>query len=353
MRNFPAQCLTLFACVVIALTLYVPIAPAAEKAPTTLPAGLHDRIVARYINGTWEELGKELSIEAKNIGALPAAQKADADYIRKAMAECRPAWWKLCKAGQKIKFRPAPWGHSLSGTYDPEAKIIRLDFYNGSPSVTFGWNAANMDNLAVEGELPFTKGETVDLDIWTAIGSAESWIDVPPRVQLNMTEAARSGLNRFLDCRGNICGAYYATPGARRLAIWNGISGWSHEYDKSVTNMSRKTVGALFAAEVLGHRQIYVSIPRPEEPPADGAESKMVWQLQEWIRYHEIPFAEDRAFRDALKAFATTNDARVRATGKLTLPNGLAMSLDPEADKPLAVQRDKWIKAQYAKAPAR
>ena len=120
-----------------------------------------------------------------------------------------------------------------------------------------------------------------------------------------------------------------------------------------MTNMSTKTVGALFAEEVLGHPKIYPSIPKPEEPPADGSESKMVWQLQEWIRGHEIPFAEDKAFRDALKAFATVNDAKVRTTGKLIFPNGMMMSLDPEADKPLAVKRDQWIKARYAKAPAK
>ncbi len=115
--------------------------------------------------------------------------------------------------------------------------------------------------------------------------------------------------------------------------------------------MSRKSVGIGFAAEFFSHPQAYPTLKLPEEPPADGAESKMIWSLQEQIRFHPLTFAEDRALRESIRAFAAANasEPKIRATGKVTLPNGLFLSLDPEADTPLSRERDAWIKARYQK----
>ena len=118
----------LLTCGVALLILRPSFLSAAEKAPATLPAGLHDRIVAQYMNGTWDELTKEMMSEAKGIGALPPAQKANVDYIRRTIAESRPAWWKQCKAGQKFRFHPAPWGKTLFAIYDPAAKMSSTQF---------------------------------------------------------------------------------------------------------------------------------------------------------------------------------------------------------------------------------
>jgi len=309
-------------------------------------------IVSQYLQGNWDELAGELKTRSREIAALPAAQKADVEYIRRAIGECRPEWWAQCKSGRLSKFRPVVWGRSISATYDPDAKSeLAITYLNGGPSVTIKWPAADMDNPGIEGELKFTKGEHVDLDIWRRLGTAQSWGPIPPRSQLNLTEPERKQLTRYLAFRGNVAGAYYATPRARRLALWEGISGWSHEYDKAAMYMPMRAIGILFAAEVLGHPETYPSIKWPEEPPADGAESKMIWALQEWIRYHELPLSEDKALREAFKAFAAANEGRTRQGGIVTLPNKLTLSLDPEADKPLSVLRDAWIKDRYAKTP--
>jgi hypothetical protein len=225
---------------------------------------------------------------------------------------------------------------------------LSMAYLNGTPIATAKWNAADMDSPAIKGELEFTQGEHVDLDIWRSLGNAQSWGQIPPRQQLNLTEPQQKQLRRYLLFRGNVAGAYYATPRARRLALWEGISGWSHEYDKAGMYMPMRAIGILFAAEVLAHPETYPSVKWPEEPPADGAESKMIWALQEWIRYRELPLSEDRALRDALKAFAAANEGRTRQSGIAVLPNKLTLSLDPEVDKPLSVLRDKWIKDRYA-----
>jgi hypothetical protein len=45
----------------------------------------------------------------------------------------------------------------------------------------------------------------------------------------------------------------------------------------------------------------------------------------------------------------TTNDLTVLKTSKVTLPNGLAYSLNPELDTALREKRDAWVKTQLAK----
>jgi hypothetical protein len=346
---FPSS-LVLRVCAAL-LALFVPVtARAVVDAGGGASGGLYTEIVTQYLNGKWDEVNGEFTRDAKGIIALPAAQRADVEYIRRTIPECRPAWWQQCKAGQMVKFRPVVWGHAIAATYDPAAKGgLRIDYVNGVGSVVLNWNAADMDNPAVAGELEFNKGEQLDLDIWTNFGTAHSWAAIPPRAQLNMSEQEKVQRDRYLAFRGNITAAYYATPRARRLALWQAVSGWSHEYDKSQTVMSVRALGILFAAEVLGHPQTYPSVKWPEEPPADGAESKMIWALQEWIRHHELPLAEDKALREAIKAFATANEGKTRQTSKATLSNGLSLSLDPAEDQPFSVQRDAWLKAQYAK----
>lgn len=313
------------------------------------PPDLHAEFVSQFLHGDWDDLAAALKSHTRELAALPATQKSDIDYIRRTIFECRPAWWDECKAGKLDRFRPIVWGRSIAATFDPSAQSnLSITYANGSPQITIKWNAAAMDSPIIKGELQFTEGEHTDLDIWRNLGSAESWAQIPPRAQLNLSEAEHKELSRYLSFRGNLAGVYYATPRARRLALWEGISGWSHEYDKAGMYMPMRAIGILFAAEVLGHPKTYPSVPWPQEPPADGAESKMIWELQEWIRYHELPLNEDRALREAFKAFALANESHTRQTGLAVLPNKLTLSLDPDQDKPLSVLRDKWIKQQYA-----
>jgi hypothetical protein len=325
-------------------------ARAAEPATAPVRLGLHDRIVAGYMAGQFDELMADIVTNIKEVSLLPAAQKADVEYIRKAVGECRPAWWKVVKPGAVVRFRPIVWGQTLNATFDPDEKqpeIRMTSAGGGAANLILRWPAQDMDDPATVGELPFTKGENADKNLWNILGEAAGAANLSVRYQANLKEADMPVHMRYLDFRGRLASAYYTTPRARRLVIWEGISGWSHEYDKQPNRIARRTIGILFAEEVLAHPDIYTTVPRPQEPPADGAESKLVWELQEHIRSHDLSLAEDKAFREAVRAFATLNEVKVRATSKAMLPNGQAFSLDPDADKPLETLRDAWIKSQY------
>lgn len=324
-------------------------APPARADTDAAAPDFYTRAVSQYLDGKWDELGATLKSHARELSKLLPAQKADVESIRKAIQECRPEWWAQCKAGRVTRFRPVVWGHAIAAIYDPSAQSnLAISYLSTGPVITAKWDAAAMDDPAIAGELEFSRGEHVELDVWRNLGTGQSWGLIPPRGQLNLNESEKKQLNRYLAFRGNVAAAYYATPRARRLALWEGISGWSHEYDKTGKYMPMRAIGIFFAAEVLGHPKTYPSVKWPEEPPAEGAESKMIWELQKWIRYHALPLAEDRALRDALKAFAAANESRTYQTGVVTLSNKLTLSLDPDADKPLNELRDKWIKERYA-----
>jgi hypothetical protein len=324
---------------------------AAAAAPATLPAtGFHDQVVSEYLDGKWEKLETDLAA-TKDPAGLSAADRADMETIRRAMGECRPEWWKLIKAGKRVNFRPVVWGHAFGATYDPQIKTSVLLNYVGTEShVTVKWDVADMDNPA-QAEHGFTKGELNDMVVWLNLGMAQSWADIPIDSQVNLNADARVRLNCYLQFRSNVAGACYGNPRARRWALWLDLAAWEEKYAKMEGVMGRRAVGAMFAAEVVAHADHYPSIRLPNSLPDQGAEEKLANQLRPWIEKHGMTLAEDQSLRDALKAFAAANTGKVRQTAMVTLPNGLTVALEPDADKKDAEKRDAWLKAHLTKTP--
>jgi hypothetical protein len=311
---------------------------------------LHDQIVQEYLDGNADQAESDLA----SLGKRPVASKSggepdDLDSIRHALAECHPTWWTQVKAGKKLVFRPMVFGKSLPVTYDPAGKVgIQLNYLNNNASVTVTWPADEMDSPA-KAEHGFTKGELNDLFIWQNLSTAFSWTTIPLRSQMNMTEDAKQLFSRYLEFRANVGGDYYTLPRARRWAIWLQCAAYLNEYAKMQGVMSRKAVAAMVIAEIVGHRERYPSIQIPGGMPEDGIEAAIADQLRHWLEKHPLTLAEDRALRDAVKAFAAANTDSVRVSGIVKLPNGLTADLDPEKDKDLSPKRDAWLAAQKSK----
>src|SRR5579862_1819085 len=179
------------------------IAPAIVRSaePATAPSGIYDQLVQQYMQGRWDDILTELVDQKKEIAALPAAQRTAIEGIRKAIAESRPAWWEVCKRGGRTQFRPMVWDMTLPTRFDPFAKTsVQINFVNGDPSLVVKWDVADMDNPA-QAEHGFTKGELNDLDIWSTLGTAQAWANIPLRLQSNLDEAGRANLSRYLGFR--------------------------------------------------------------------------------------------------------------------------------------------------------
>jgi len=316
---------------------------AGEPAAAQLPEG-YDQIVADYLSGNWEILEKSIAPTNKSLNKLTSSQNLDIKYIRESLAECRPPWWKLCKANQEINFRPSIWGKTMIASFDPGAKNnLNINFTNGQASMTFMWAPQDMDNPA-EAEHGFSKGDLCDLGIWQLIGSAEALAIVPLQQQVNLADAAKLKLQRYMDFNGNFTGIYYATPKARRWGLWLDCAGYLNKYAALATVNSRKALGSMFLAEVVANRAKYPSIKLSETLPDDKIEENLCLALKNWIEKNPWTLAEDRRIRDEIKAFGASNQKDLLQTNRVRMPNGLMMSLDPAADGANQPARDDWLK---------
>jgi len=94
-------------------------APAASPGA---PGDVYARLMAAYMDGRMDDVETELRTSGAQVLRLPQAQQADVAYLRQAMAECRPPWWRACKAGRKTVFQAEVWGRKINAAYDPAGK---------------------------------------------------------------------------------------------------------------------------------------------------------------------------------------------------------------------------------------
>lgn len=332
------------------MVLHPAFAADSPKGNEAKSSDLYARISQTYLDGNWEELEKALAVPSKEIEALSPAQQADVAYIRGALAQCQPAWWKQCKKAKKVEIRPVVWGHSLKLWYDPAGKEgVEMKSAGAVKVLTVSWSVADMDNPE-PAEHGYSKGDLCNLGAWTTLGIAMVWSQTSPQALNNPNEQDKLRLTRYQEFRGHLTGLYYGTPKARRWGLFLYLLSWMEKYSQMPAVGSRKAAGSMFLAEVLANPAKYPSIPLPAALPEDGAEEKLAEHVRSKIERHGWTIAEDKALREAIKTFAAANETGILQTQKAALPNKLAVSLDPEADKTLRPKRDAWLKSQFDKA---
>jgi len=321
---------------------------AAADVPATAPAPTHDALVTMYLDGKWDDLEKALATVKD--AALPPAERAENLIIRQALAECRPPWWKTIKLGKKVPFSPRLWGRGMTATYDPAATNLQLSVNNGQVTATLGWPVADMDNPA-QAEHGFTKGELLDLGIWNTLGTADAWGSIPVSEQANLDDPGKLRLGLYGDFRGDLSGVFYGSPRARRWGLWLYLAMYMDKYKDMQIVASRRAVAILLITEVVSHPEKYPTLKLPADWK-DSSESKIADKLRAVLEKTRLPLPEDKALRDALKAFATANELPAFRTNEATLPNKLKASFDPKLDEPLRTKREAWIKDTLTKAAA-
>jgi hypothetical protein len=322
----------------------------AAKSDAAKSSEIYERISQAYLDGNWDELEKILGDSSKELEALSASKQADVSYMRSALAQCRPAWWNQCKKGKKAEIRPVVWGHTLKLWYDPAgSEAIEMKSAGAAKALSVTWPAADMDNPE-HAEHGYSKGDLCNLSAWSRVGIAMVWSQIPAQTLANRSGQDKLRLDRYQEFRGNLTGLYYGAPKARRWGLFLYLLAWMDKYSQMPAVGSRKAAGAMFIAEVVGNPGKYPSITLPKDLPADGAEGKLAELIRNKIEKHGWTIAEDKALREAIKSFATANESGVLQSQKATLPNKLTVLLDLEADKPLRVKRDAWLKSQFDKA---
>jgi len=317
------------------------------------PVDPYPQLTDAYLEGKWDDLETMFATPTPELQAVPATKQPELIYIRHTLSECRPPWWKRCKAGEKFAFTQDVLGHSVRATFDPNGKsAFQFSSSNNAGSVALTWPAADMDNPA-PAEHGYSKGDLTDLSIWSTLGMADAWSGVSVQTQASLKEDGKLLFQQYLDFRGDVTGVYYGTPRARRWGLWLYLAMYMDKYAKMPIRSSREAVAVMFMSEVVANPARYPSIKLPATLPPEAAEEKLAGDLRGWIEKHGWTVAEDKSLRDAIALFATTNTRQFNQSGKVTFANGLVFAFDPEKDKAFRPKRDVWFKSKLdAASPA-
>lgn len=323
--------------------------PAEKASPGGAAGELHSRICENYLQSKWDDLDKDLRAPAAEFASMTVAQKADVDYVRQVLAECRPAWWMECKAGKKLQIRPVLWNTRLNVMYDPNSANINFSGFGPDTLLTVGWKPSEVDNTA-HAEHGFSKGELQTMSIWGALGMGQAW-GTATSGAIGNDEKTRAHLSKYLAFRNNVSSIYYGTPRSRRWSFWLYLAAYMDKYSKMPEVECRKVIGSMLFAEVLANPAKYPSLTPPAKMPADKLDAKLADHYRLFVEKRSWTLAEDKAIREAVKAFANSNEKDVFKTGKVQLPNGLTHLLDSTAeDTPYREKREAWIKTHLEKA---
>jgi len=342
-----------------ALLLLLAGAAAAAAAPgKSAPAegkgdDLYARITAAYMDGNLEELAKAFSVRPVEMTKLSRTQRADVDYIRQAMAECCPAWWNTLKAGKKATVQAVLWGRTVNVTCDPDAKG-QTQFKAGDPKVdlTVGAEVTALDSPDT-GEYGFLRGDLAGLGLWQNLSGAAGLSNLTPKQMVIIGEKDQLRFGLYVAFRGNLGALYYGTPPIRRWGLHIYLAAYMPEFGQGDAAAARRAAAAMFLVEMLRSPSTYPSLPLPDSLAAEDAEAKLAVHYKFMIKRDSAwTIAEDKAFRAAVKAFASANELKVLEAGKVTLPNNLTFAMMPGDDKQLQAQRDKFIKTVFDKIKA-
>ena len=321
-------------------------APAETTGADSAASALLQPLLDDYMAGKWDDVAAALQAHAAEYAKLPRPQMLDLLYLKAALHQCRPAWWKTCKAGEKFNFSAAVWNKQIDTTFDPAvSQGVQFQSVGGKVHLTVSWNVTEMDDPK-PAEHGFSKGELNQLTVWMALGTGEAWTELPKVAFLSTEGEQKVAMGRFLDFRGNVTGAYYSMPRARRWGFWLFTAAYMDKYAKIPTIMGRQALGAALLEEVAAHRALYPSIPLPEKVSAETAEKDVALALKAWIEKHPWTFAEDRSLREVIKRLATSNGKEVETSGMVALGNGLSMALDPQRDSEFRTKRNAWLTAK-------
>jgi hypothetical protein len=326
-----------------------PVAPARAAGADDLYA----RITDTYMTGKFEELDAALGDAAKRMKDFSAEQKTDVLYVRKALAECRPAWWTQTQKGRKTRIRQVLWGKRLNTVWDPQAKGIQMKTGRFGTEVTVGWKPEEMDSTA-KGMYGYLQGDMTCVNIWSSLTTAQVWGGFPLQTLASMSERDKLRLNRYLSFRSNLTALYYCTPPGRRYALHIYFASFFYDnWGKGPASGARRAVGAMFMGEVLKDPSLYPSAKLPGRLSEKDAEEALGHHYKYAIKRGATwTIAEDRRFREALKPFAAANNKTVFKTEKVVLPNKLVFAIDVKADEAYRAKRDAWVKQQFDKAKA-
>ena len=182
------------------------------------------------------------------------------------------------------------------------------------------------------------------------MGLAAAYPSIPQSFMQNADEAKKALLFRVLEFQADLAGTYYGSVRARQWGIWLYMHSYLDKYAKMQTVNARKAVALALIMEVVANPEKYPSIKLPARLEAEKTEEKLVLAIHQPLEKKGWTLAEDKAIREAIKSLSSDNPVPLTTNGKIKLPAGQFLQLDPVQDEPLRTAREAWFKSQFESA---
>ncbi len=311
--------------------------------------GPYEQVVQAYMEARWDDLEAALAGAAASTADLSPAQREGVAYVRRAMAECAPEWWRTCKKGEEATVRITLWGTSFDATFKPgkrsrfQTGLIHAHGTEGMTltldPVAFARTGRAPGALGTRG---FASRDLTNMDVWQTIGKASVYKSLPGQKLLDLMKTDMFSLRRYATFRGNATALYYGSPPARRAALLFYLGAFDPKPGADKLVPVQRAAGALLLVEVLRRPEAWPSFAMPKDAREPNAEARAAKHFQGEVA-PAWTVAEDRAMREAVWKFVRANEKDVLDHGRVRLPNGLMMMLDADEDAPHRDKRDAWV----------
>ncbi len=314
----------------------------------------YDDLVRSYLDCDWAKLTPMLGDSRRHMRGLKADQRADVLYIREALAECRPPWWKYCQSTRPTQFPASIWGKRFVANFKPADKgSVSGDVDGNRIAVTLSWDpSALASQEAIWGPVGEQYGivrcHDAEFDVWRNLGYNYLLVTVPAPALVKMHTEQEFLYNHLQDFFARMTALYYSSPRARLAGLIKGGLVLDAQGVAESTKRSHYAISVVVMNHVLEDPGKWPSFSLPLEKARKDPELTVVKYLLENLG-ENWTLAEDRALREIVGDFMRATGGHVyRTGGEVPLPNGHAIKLIRLEDTALQQRRDEWIVKKLA-----
>ncbi|MEX0774911.1 MAG: hypothetical protein WD042_04250 [Phycisphaeraceae bacterium] len=337
-----------------------------KRAKLTAEATAAYQVMAEsYVKNEWADLDNKIKeVSRPPLGAMLDKQQRDnVAYIKKRLAEVRPAWWKNTQSPSNISFSASIWGRNFMANYvpstelgvqgvRPEGEYVRTrDGYElriTKLNILVSWKPSLVNNPnPAQGKLSEMKdlklgdlGETI---VWHELGHnyITAFLPLPHVIELYSNhEMLFHHLQEFY---ADMTALAHASPRSQRVQLMIRLDGLDYYNEEEPHTRAGHGIGAMLLATILEKPEAWPSVHFPPKVPKEQVElNTIIYLYEHWDPNWSL--AETRALQELVHDFTIKQGAKVLQTkGMIPLPNRLTFSLMAAQDREHQPKRDDWV----------
>jgi len=310
----------------------------------------YDKAYELYMAKQSKELLNHLRKTMKQQYALPAKQKSELRYLRRALINQTPRWWPNVKSTSNTSFTAGIWGRSMIANYKPDTFLGAQAAYinNGKLLIIVTWKPDLIDNpKPATGELAtrlgITLGDIAEIIVWHELGHNYLSVFLPSAGVIDAYQNHQILFQHVQEFFADITAIYHASPRARRVALMMRLNELANYDESEQHTRGAHAIGSLFLADVLQNPDKWPSVHLPGRIPTDNVErNTLIYVYENWDKHWTI--AEDNALREMYNQFLKKNGNKLlKYRGTFILPYKEKFSLTISGDREFQPKRDQWV----------